>query len=142
MSSVLFLPVYSLKMKLDIKCVWTICLSTINFVLPFSTLICHKFFFANVHACEGVPRNCNTTHKARCEVTTWLYSVPHYKTGFLIFGHLVDYLQNHAISTHNTSKLSLFFTESFDTNVNTSRDNHMTHDRKQQCQPKTLWLPQ
>ena len=32
------------------------------------------------------------------------YSVPHYKTGFLIFGHFVDYLQNHAISTHNTSK--------------------------------------
>ena len=61
------------------------------------------------------------------------YSVPHYKTGFLIFGHLVDYLQNHAISTHNTSKRSLLFTESFDTNVNTSRDNHMTqHDSKQQ----------
>ena len=33
-----------------------------------------------------------------------LYSVPHYKTGFLIFGHLIDYLQNHDISTHNTSK--------------------------------------
>ena len=62
------------------------------------------------------------------------YSVPHYKTGFLIFGHLVDYLQNHAISTHNTSKWSLLFTESFDTNVNISRDNHMTqHDSKQQC---------
>ena len=40
----------------------------------------------------------------------------------------------HAISTHNTSKWSLIFTESFDTNVNTSRDNHMTqHDSKQQC---------
>ena len=32
------------------------------------------------------------------------YSVPHYKTRFLIFGHLVDYLQNHAISTHMPSK--------------------------------------
>ena len=30
------------------------------------------------------------------------YSVPHYKTGFLIFGHLVlvDYLQNHACYKH------------------------------------------
>ena len=37
-------------------------------------------------------------------VVVIIYSVPHYKTGFLIFGHLVDYLQNHAISTHNTSK--------------------------------------
>ena len=60
------------------------------------------------------------------------YSVPHYKTRFLIFGHLIDYLQNHAVSTHNTSKWSLLFTESFDTYVNTSRDNHMTqYDSKQ-----------
>ena len=29
-----------------------------------------------------------------------MYSVPHYKTGFLIFGHLVDYLQNHACYKH------------------------------------------
>ena len=29
-----------------------------------------------------------------------LYSVPHYKTGFLIFGHLVDYLHNHACYKH------------------------------------------
>ena len=28
------------------------------------------------------------------------YSVPHYKTGFLIFGHLVDYLLNHACYKH------------------------------------------
>ena len=74
----------------------------------------------------------NVTDSSPC--TSIVYSVPHYKTGFLIFGHFVDYLQNHAISTHNTSKWSLLFTESFDTNVNTSHDNHMTqHDSKQQC---------
>ena len=35
------------------------------------------------------------------EREAWLqYSVPYYKTGFLIFGHFVDYLQNHACYKH------------------------------------------
>ena len=37
-----------------------------------------------------------------CRCTVKMYSVPHYKTGFLIFEHLVlvDYLQNHACYKH------------------------------------------
>ena len=37
----------------------------------------------------GLTGNCKCT-----------YSVPHYKTGYLIFGHLVDYLQNYACYKH------------------------------------------
>ena len=41
--------------------------------------------------------------KGSCTKNSWTkrrYSVSHYKTGFLIFGHLVDYLQNHACYKH------------------------------------------
>ena len=62
-----------------------------------------------------------------------VYSVPHYQTGFLIFGHLVDYLQNHVYKhTQYIKMITALYTESFDVNI--SRDNHMTqHDSKQQC---------
>ena len=50
---------------------------------------------------------CTVDNVAACEcgelvsrTVVFIYSVPHYKTGFLIFGHLVDYLQNHACYKH------------------------------------------
>ena len=47
-------------------------------------------------------RDLKLRHHERCvrERPGTGYSVPHYKTGFLIFGHLVDYLQNHACYKH------------------------------------------
>ena len=64
-------------MKLDIKSVWTICPSTINFVLPFSIFdlpsklyFCRNVQTRNTHTCVIATQRITWVG---CEVSTWLY---------------------------------------------------------------------
>ena len=65
------------RMKLDIKSAWTICPSTIHFVLPFSTFdLPYKILFLpkSMRTRMNVYRKIATQRaKPGYEVSTWLY---------------------------------------------------------------------